>query len=156
MATRVKPKAIIVGISGVSTSGKTTLARLLRDIFPGSRVLHGDDFYKIDSEIPVRDGVQDWDCVESLDLDLFRDSLQSIRKDTDPPPGFRSKEDENEVQPSNVDLDLVTKLKDEVLKNGTGDSPPLVIVEGFLLYAQEMRDIWESIDVRMFLHTESV
>jgi nicotinamide/nicotinate riboside kinase len=39
-------KAIIVGISGASSSGKTTLARLLRDIFPNSFVLHEDDFYK--------------------------------------------------------------------------------------------------------------
>lgn len=39
-------KAVIVGISGASSSGKTTLARLLRDIFPNSFVVHQDDFYK--------------------------------------------------------------------------------------------------------------
>lgn len=39
-------KAIIVGISGCSSSGKTTLARLLRDIFPDTFILHEDDFYK--------------------------------------------------------------------------------------------------------------
>jgi pantothenate kinase-related protein Tda10 len=39
-------KAIIVGISGCSSSGKTTLARLLRDIFPNTFILHEDDFYK--------------------------------------------------------------------------------------------------------------
>jgi dephospho-CoA kinase len=43
-------KAIVVGISGCSSSGKTTLARLLRDIFPGTFILHEDDFYKQDSE----------------------------------------------------------------------------------------------------------
>ena len=39
-------KAVIVGVSGASSSGKTTLARLLRDIFPNTFVLHEDDFYK--------------------------------------------------------------------------------------------------------------
>lgn len=39
-------KAVVVGVSGCSSSGKTTLARLLRDIFPNSFVLHEDDFYK--------------------------------------------------------------------------------------------------------------
>ena len=43
-------KAVIVGISGRSSSGKTTLARLLRDIFPSTFILHQDDFYKPDSE----------------------------------------------------------------------------------------------------------
>ena len=39
-------KAVVVGISGCSSSGKTTLARLLRDIFPSTFILHEDDFYK--------------------------------------------------------------------------------------------------------------
>ncbi len=43
-------KAVIVGISGCSSSGKTTLARLLRDIFPNTFILHEDDFYKQDKE----------------------------------------------------------------------------------------------------------
>ena len=43
-------KAIVVGVSGCSSSGKTTLARLLRDIFPNSFVLHEDDFYRPENE----------------------------------------------------------------------------------------------------------
>jgi nicotinamide/nicotinate riboside kinase len=46
----VQQRAIVVGISGCSSSGKTTLARLLRDIFPGTFILHEDDFYKAESE----------------------------------------------------------------------------------------------------------
>jgi pantothenate kinase-related protein Tda10 len=43
-------KAFIVGVSGCSSSGKTTLARLLRDIFPNTMILHEDDFYKPEAE----------------------------------------------------------------------------------------------------------
>lgn len=43
-------KAIIVAISGCSSSGKTTLARLLRDIFPSTMILHEDDFYRPEAE----------------------------------------------------------------------------------------------------------
>lgn len=43
-------KAVIVAVSGCSSSGKTTLARLLRDIFPSTFILHEDDFYKPESE----------------------------------------------------------------------------------------------------------
>lgn len=44
------PKALIVSISGCSSSGKTTLARLLRDILPGTFILHEDDFYRPENE----------------------------------------------------------------------------------------------------------
>ena len=43
-------KAAVVAISGCSSSGKTTLARLLRDIFPNTMILHEDDFYKPETE----------------------------------------------------------------------------------------------------------
>lgn len=45
-----KPRTIIIGISGCSSGGKTTLARLLRDLFPSTFILHEDDFYKPESE----------------------------------------------------------------------------------------------------------
>jgi nicotinamide/nicotinate riboside kinase len=47
----VHQKAVIVGLSGCSSSGKTTLARLLRDIFPNSFVLHEDDFYRPEEKL---------------------------------------------------------------------------------------------------------
>lgn len=43
-------KAIVIAISGCSSSGKTTVSRLLRDIFPNSFILHADDFYKPEVE----------------------------------------------------------------------------------------------------------
>jgi nicotinamide/nicotinate riboside kinase len=46
----VTKKALVVGISGCSSSGKTTLARLLRDIFPHTFILHEDDFYRPEAE----------------------------------------------------------------------------------------------------------
>lgn len=45
-----KRKAVVVGISGCSSSGKTTLSRLLRDILPNTFVLHEDDFYRPETE----------------------------------------------------------------------------------------------------------
>ena len=43
-------RVLILGISGCSSSGKTTLARLLRDIFPSTFILHQDDFYRPETE----------------------------------------------------------------------------------------------------------
>jgi nicotinamide/nicotinate riboside kinase len=48
-----EPRTILIGISGCSSSGKTTLARLLRDMFPETFILHEDDFYKRESEYAI-------------------------------------------------------------------------------------------------------
>ncbi|KAK8039125.1 P-loop containing nucleoside triphosphate hydrolase protein [Apiospora rasikravindrae] len=88
-------KAVIVGISGASSSGKTTLARLLRDIFPSTFILHEDDFYKAESEYvlsyafilfftlyysPTRDGLLDWDCAAAIDIPGMAKALAYIRQ----------------------------------------------------------------------------
>lgn len=148
MPEESESKALIIGISGVSSSGKTTLARILRDIFPRSFILHEDDFYKTDAEIPVNEvsatplsaktfsavhqtstlfisttefqphhhspptttianapqkGIQDWDCIESINLQALSSTLQYIRHHGQIPPDFVSKEDKNSV--GNVDID---------------------------------------------------
>jgi nicotinamide/nicotinate riboside kinase len=89
-------KALIVGISGCSSSGKTTLARLLRDIFPNTFILHEDDFYRPENEyatidilvwtisnfnrLPTKNGLLDWDCAEALDISAMAESLAYIRQ----------------------------------------------------------------------------
>jgi nicotinamide/nicotinate riboside kinase len=42
--------ALVIAISGASSSGKTTLARLLAQIFEGAFILHQDDFYRPEAE----------------------------------------------------------------------------------------------------------
>lgn len=79
MATEDR-KAVVIGISGCSSSGKTTLARLLRDIFPNTFILHEDDFYKNDKDIPISvDGLADWDCAEAISLPDMEQALVHIR-----------------------------------------------------------------------------
>lgn len=78
--TQQRPAAaVIIGLSGCSSSGKTTLARLLRDMLPNTFVLHQDDFYRPEDQLPVRDGLLDWDCAESIDLAHMERALSHIR-----------------------------------------------------------------------------
>ncbi|KAK7746970.1 ribosylnicotinamide kinase [Cytospora paraplurivora] len=91
-------KAVVVGLSGCSSSGKTTLARLLRDIFPNTFILHEDDFYRPEEEsvfaemrwleipladtpprLPFKGGVRDWDCAESINIPDLEKALSYIR-----------------------------------------------------------------------------
>ncbi|KAL6238138.1 hypothetical protein BDW75DRAFT_202058 [Aspergillus navahoensis] len=127
----------IIALSGPSSSGKTTLARLLQRIFSnqpqtqdGSQspkqistfIIHEDDFYYPDDKIPhtiTKSGVriQDWDCLGALDIDFLTSALRYVHEHGRLPPRLRSKEDLNEVSPgSSVDDALVDELREYVAK----------------------------------------
>jgi len=150
-----RSKAVLIGISGPSSSGKTTLARLLRDIFPNVFILHEDDFYKADAEIPVNpEGLADWDCLESIDLPALRSALEYIREHGTSPPDLASKEDKNSVGKVNVDKAEIEDLHWKASKWMFQDLPPVAIIDGFLLFSEEMRDIRDIFDVKLFLRTD--
>jgi nicotinamide/nicotinate riboside kinase len=155
MASESKPPVLLIGISGPSSSGKTTLSRLLRDIFPRTFILHLDDFYLTDAEIPVKEGIQDWDCIESLDLKDLQEALQYIKENGKPPPNLVSKEDQNSVGEHGVDPSVVEGLKDKVRKlvGETAWNTQIAIVDGFLLFSDDMKDIRDLFDVKLFLRT---
>lgn len=154
-------KTILIGISGVSSSGKTTLSRLLRDIFPSTFILHEDDFYWPDTQIPYRDGVQDWDCIEAIDVAGLQKALRYIKQHGTSPPDLQSKEDQNSVGESGVDEKVVEAWKDKASGSNEGDATAsndarIAIVDGFLLFGQDMEEVWQLMDVRIFLRTEYV
>lgn len=147
-------KAILLAISGPSSSGKTTLARLLRDIFPRAFVLHEDDFYKTDADIPLKNGIQDWDCIDSINLPSFRETLQYIQQNGEPPRDFISKEDKNSVGTVDVDRVFIDDLKWKASKWMFADAPPIAIIDGFLLYSDGMKAVRDLFDIKLFLRTD--
>ncbi|KAI9789330.1 MAG: ribosylnicotinamide kinase [Peltula sp. TS41687] len=160
MSTSQSQTTIIVGISGSSSSGKTTLSRLLRGIFPVSFILHQDDFYKPDELIPLtKDGLQDWDCVESLDIPGLLASLEYIHAHGAIPPSLVSKEDQNPINPNSnnaVSPSTISRLKALVSDHLAGQGRhTLAILDGFLLYGSSASSVREMLDVKLFLRTKS-
>ena len=147
-------KTLIIGISGVSSSGKTTLSRLLRDIFPNTFVLHEDDFYWPDTQIPEKDGVQDWDCIEAIDVVGLQHALEYIKEHGKSPPDLFSKEDQNAAGEGKVDEAVVRKWKEELQREEHGEEFRIAIIDGFLLFSQDMEEVWKLMDVKLFLRTE--
>ncbi|KAL3479878.1 hypothetical protein BJX99DRAFT_244573 [Aspergillus californicus] len=151
-------KTSIIALSGPSSSGKTTLARLLQRIFSNQPqqqqhlptistfIIHEDDFYHPDDKIPytttkTNERIQDWDCLEALDLNFLASALRYVQQHGHLPPRLRSKEDLNDVSPdSGVSEALVEELRravservSRVLESTTRRT--LALLEGFLLYA---------------------
>jgi nicotinamide/nicotinate riboside kinase len=145
---------LLLGISGPSSSGKTTLSRLLRSIFPPSSIsiLHLDDFYLTDAEIPIRNGIQDWDCLDSLNLSLLKSALDHIKQHGTSPAWLESKEDQNSVGDHGVSAAVVDALRERVSEM-KWEGRRICIVDGFLLFSEDMRDIRALFDVRLFLRT---
>lgn len=152
-------KTLIIGLSGPSSSGKTTLARLLRQVFnvrPSVLkliIIHEDDFYKTDKLIPRKTfsspefgtrELDDWDCVESLDLPLLERVLGHVKETGRLPRDFASKEDQNTVGESGVGEQQIQAVQrqtekwlQEVLPQASDSKSAKVtiyLVDGFLLY----------------------
>ncbi|KAF2829700.1 P-loop containing nucleoside triphosphate hydrolase protein [Ophiobolus disseminans] len=153
------PTPLLLGISGPSSSGKTTLSRLLRDIFPPSKlfILHLDDFYRTDAEIPIRNGIQDWDCLDSIDLPQLQKALEHIKEHGTSPEWLESLEDQNSVGEHGVSESEVQKLRERA-KGWFDDRPEwegrrISVVDGFLLFSEDMQDVRSLFDIKLFLRT---
>ncbi|EPQ61504.1 Bgt-872 [Blumeria graminis f. sp. tritici] len=152
-------KALIIGLSGASSSGKTSLSHLLRKILPNVDVLHEDDFFKHEEEIPVKDNLQDWDCAEAIDLPALVNVLQEIRHTGELPPNLESKESQSlTIDIDKVSESTISRIKDRVAAWIAPGQPghllqtrKIFIIEGFLLYSYSTSVIWPYLDLKMFL-----
>lgn len=165
----MQPHTLLLALSGPSCSGKTTLARLLRSaLSPHAFILHEDDFYKTDAEIPVKrvlvNGasveLQDWDCLESVDVDALQDMLEFVKKEGRVKDGFVGKEDKNEIGNVDVDSSVVGRwretfgtLLNELEALVQGKVIRIAIVDGFLLYSEEMAKLRDMFDIKCLLQT---
>ncbi len=78
---------MIIGIGGVSRSGKTTLALQMKATYEAKGhtvvVLHQDDYVQPEAQIPlVRDRV-DWECPESMDFERLRVAVEEAAQRAD-------------------------------------------------------------------------
>lgn len=156
----------LLALSGPSSCGKTTLARLLTHIFPHSSILHADDYYFPDSKIPIHNGVQDWDCAEAIDIQRLAAALKRIKagetveavRDGLP----TTETPEAEAAKSVVDEQLLERLKlvvasweaDMKAQQPGWARPQLIIIDGFLLFGDSVREIRDQLDIKILLRSD--
>ena len=159
----MSPQTTLLALSGPSSCGKTTLARLLTRIFPHSSILHADDYYLPDSQIPIHNGVQDWDCAEAMDIKRLVTALKRIKAGetvdavrdglptTETPEAAGAKSIVNEEVLRRLQNEVVTWEAAIRKQRQEWKRASLVIVDGFLLYGESMREVREQLDIKILL-----
>ncbi|KAI0076154.1 P-loop containing nucleoside triphosphate hydrolase protein [Panus rudis PR-1116 ss-1] len=152
-----KLRVILVGVGGATSSGKTTLAKHLRSIIPGSVILHQDDFAPPQEKIPIHPeyNVQDWDSAEgAIDWPRMVNALREVKRTGKIPPEHYSHDHLNPQKDVSVDSETVQKWRETFTRieeehSRKGEHVVWILVDGFLLYWHP--DVVSALDVRIFL-----
>lgn len=142
-------KTFIVGISGCSSTGKTTLAKLAAEFIPSAVLVHEDDFYKHDEDVPMNEkyGIRDWDSADALDMKLFRKELESIKQTGKVATELIHNNNVDDISKFNFSRDFTEDISNKM--KHIGDNVKIVIVDGFMLFNRD--DIAEEFDLRLFI-----
>ncbi|XP_016078518.1 PREDICTED: nicotinamide riboside kinase 1 isoform X1 [Miniopterus natalensis] len=110
-------KTFVIGISGVTNGGKTTLAKNLEKHLPNCSVISQDDFFKPESEIETdENGFLQYDVLEALNMEKMM---------------------------STVSCWMESPRRSLVSADWKSEEIPILIIEGFLLFNYKPLDtIW--------------
>jgi nicotinamide/nicotinate riboside kinase len=130
----------------------------LRSILPNSTIVHQDDFYKPENQLPLdpKTGLANWDCPEAIDFQSLINTLHYVKEHGVFPEGFDSLEDKNPVgskeNSTPIPQEVLDSLREKIMAevaNHQGITTKFVILDGFILYVNEQ--LRETIDVKFFL-----
>ncbi|ANZ75035.1 BA75_02256T0 [Komagataella pastoris] len=142
-------KVVIIGISGSSSSGKTTIARIISLVLPNCLLIHQDDFYRPNEEIPYdpKHKAQNWDSPDAIDFVKFKSVLHKLQND----PSFVYQVDSLELPGDNrfgADQEVVQHFSK--LFEKFSDSK-FVLVDGFMMYHRE--ELEGIFDIKLMIKT---
>jgi len=141
-------------IRGATCTGKTTLAKHLRNCLPGCYIAHQDDFAPPVEKIPIHPeyNVQDWDDAPgAIDWPRLRSSLAHIKATGKLPDSHTTHDHWNKQTPVPIREETIPvwlKQFEDIAKDKDEDIQ-YVILEGFLLYWD--KEVMDQIDVRIML-----
>ena len=156
-ASYLRGPVFLIGLSGPSSAGKTTLAHLLSRVFPSVvLILHADDFCKEFKDLPTVNGYLDADGPDGVDFGRMVEVLDYIKGNAGKTPAdFKSWQGDVFPGQDKIALELVpagllAKLSEKVRSSGRNfKSLRFVIVDGLMLYNIEA--VRSRLDVRLLI-----
>ncbi|KAG2114079.1 P-loop containing nucleoside triphosphate hydrolase protein [Suillus cothurnatus] len=153
----IKTKVILVGIGGATCSGKTTLAKHMRDILPNSVIIHQDDFFLPEEMLSTHPGLntKNWDAPSAIDWPRMRKFLQDVKGFGSIPLdhiGYDNWNDGRDVPIDENRADAWTARFQDLGQRcliAANTKVIWVLVDGFMLYWDQ--DVIRQLDVCMFL-----
>ncbi|THH09450.1 hypothetical protein EW145_g2016 [Phellinidium pouzarii] len=151
------PINFILHCRGATCSGKTTLAKHLRQCIPNSIIIHQDDFAPPQELVPIHPeyNVQDWDDAPgAIDWPRLRSFLKEVKQTGAIPDSHKSHDHLNEQKnvplSDNIFGQWRSKFEDIANKfEENGENVIWGLVDGFLLYWDE--EVFNALDARIFL-----
>jgi uridine kinase len=128
---------LLIGIAGGTASGKTTLAKILKDAFQDEVTMLRHDFYYHDkSYFSVPEGKINFDHPESFETDLLIDHLKKL------------------ISGEKIDRPVYSYKTNERLQDTEVVEPsPIIIVEGILIFHYpKLRDLF---DLKIYIDTDA-
>jgi len=128
---------LLIGIAGGTASGKTTLAKILKDAFQDEVTMLRHDFYYHDkSYFSVPEDKINFDHPESFETDLLIDHLGKL------------------ISGEKIDRPVYSYKTNERLQETKVVNPsPIIIVEGILIFHYpKLRDLF---DLKIYIDTDA-
>jgi len=128
---------LLIGIAGGTASGKTTLAKILKDAFQDEVTMLRHDFYYHDkSYFSVPEDKINFDHPESFETDLLIDHLGKL------------------ISGEKIDRPVYSYKTNERLQDTEVVEPsPIIIVEGILIFHYpKLRDLF---DLKIYIDTDA-
>jgi len=131
-------RPVVIGVTGGTGSGKTTVSKRILKSFPDQQVLmiEQDSYYKDQSHMPFEERVKtNYDHPFAFDTDLFLEQLQTLLN-YDP------------IEKPSYDYKLHTRKKETT----TVQPKDVIIIEGILILEDKrLRDL---MDIKIFVDTD--
>ncbi len=135
----VKKKPVVIGITGGSGSGKTSVTKKIHEVFEGHSVvvIEQDDYYKDQSHLVFEERLQtNYDHPLAFDTDLLIEHIEQLIN-------------RQGIEKPTYDYTLHTRSEETVFV----DSQDVIILEGILVLEDErLRDL---MDIKLFVDTDS-
>jgi len=148
----------VIGVSGVTCGGKTTMAKLIQRSFPWqTKIIHQDKYFYPDEyeghvRLPEVENHVNYEAMEALNMKKMSEDVLAIL--SNPPQHIKAKTNghnqNGDAAPNFQEgQDFLNTIEDIGVDTSEYAGIPILIIEGFTIFASDL--LYDKCDVKFFL-----